>query len=549
MKDRILNILSVLIPPLLIFVVSAAEIVVRNWTEFSGEIVRSVEPFTIAATIYAVVGIVLLCLSRFGRLRIILYAYLLTAPAWHLFQITKYFLPSSLLSLIIFGLVFVIGVFMLRRVPLKPIRDFVMVYGTVIFAVYAFTISQSERPALAEVSHARKAAEQTAADLPNIYHIVLDEFQSDLFQAHLDDRLRSTLGGFRFYPNAVTPFGRTEVALAATFSGIEYAYDEPLYDYIARSFTQDSMIVRLRRAGYQTDAVLWTPYRQFRFKAQTLTSQFDTIYWQKRVRLERSADDRSALLTAMWFYRYFPPDLASMIIGPNHFKQLSDGTLLPNDAPIRSLRSFRNFLEREAAQADRGRYIFAHFMLPHFPEVLGVDCQYEIGKSTAPHEQAGCAVGLIEEFIGKLKELGRFESSLIFIHGDHGKWMVYREGELVQAQVSKDDLDWNWGRSRPLVLFKPAGVSAENTTLFVSPRRISLLDIAPTVFDSLNLPVTGKFSGQSLLATTFPNRAIRFYHMYDKDIKTVIDGDLRRYSVTDKGIFFESDIAVPSTTK
>ena len=176
------------------------------------------------------------------------------------------------------------------------------------------------------------------------------------------------------------------------------------------------MIERLRGWGYQTSAVLWTPYHQLKFKAQTFTSQFDTIYWQKRVQLERSADDQAALLTAMWFYKHFPADLASVIIGRNYFKQLKDGTLLPMDAPLRSLQSFRNFMDREAAQAGHGRYVFVHLMLPHFPEVLGADCQYQLGKLTLPREQARCAVGMIEEFIGTLKELGRFKTSLILIH-------------------------------------------------------------------------------------------------------------------------------------
>ncbi len=549
MKNRLLNIVSVLIPPLLIFVVSAAEIIMRNLADFSGGIGKSVEPFMIAAAIYTAVGILLLCVSKAGRLRIFFFAYLLTAPAWYIFQIARDLLPISFLSLIIVSLALAIGLFMLRRTPLKPIRDSIVVFGTVLLVAKAFTISQIEQRALTDVTHTRTASEQTKNDLPNIYHIVLDEFQSDLFQLYLDDRLKSALGGFRFYPHAITPFGRTEVALASTFSGIEYAYNEPLYDYIARSFTQDSMITRLRSAGYQTSAVLRTSYHKFEFKAQILTSQFDTIYWQKRVQLERSTDDRSALLMAMWFYKHFPADLVSMIIGPTHFKQLRNGTLLPNDAPIRSLQSFRDFMEREAAQAGHGRYVFLHLMLPHFPEVLGADCQYQLGKLTLPREQARCAVGLIEEFIGKLKELGRFKASLILIHGDHGKWMYYRDGNLVPVEASIDDLDWNWGRSRPLVLFKPAGVSAENAPLVVSPRRIGLLDIAPTVLDSLNLSVTEKFSGRSLLATKFPSRPVRYYHMYDKDFKTVINGDLRRYSVTDKGIFFESDIAIPSVKK
>ena len=40
--------------------------------------------------------------------------------------------------------------------------------------------------------------------LPNIFHIVFDEFQSDMFSAVLTDKYKKELGGFIFFPNAST---------------------------------------------------------------------------------------------------------------------------------------------------------------------------------------------------------------------------------------------------------------------------------------------------------------------------------------------------------
>ncbi|MGH9161819.1 MAG: hypothetical protein ACRD2X_17780, partial [Vicinamibacteraceae bacterium] len=67
-----------------------------------------------------------------------------------------------------------------------------------------------ERMASSQELGARTARWQRlgAPSFPDIYHIVVDEFQTDLFTALLTEARRKQLAGFRFYPRATTPFGR-----------------------------------------------------------------------------------------------------------------------------------------------------------------------------------------------------------------------------------------------------------------------------------------------------------------------------------------------------
>lgn len=528
----------------MIFAIPAAEIISKNPEYFDGSIVNSSAPLIAASLVYALIGGLLLLPRNVPGLRLLFFAYLLTAPAWYLLKISKTAFPADTIPAILVGLCLVVAVIFLRRADVARVRDLTLVFGGVIIVGKVLLIISADDRVRADTTVTRASPAPINATLPNIYHIVLDEFQSDLFTLSLDDTVKAALSGFTFYPDAITPFGRTGASIAATLSGTEYRYEQPLPSYIEGSFTERSVVNRLRDHGYRTGGVLWTPFRRFNF-----IGQFDSIYWQKNTSPRDIPDGHPRLLMSLWVYRSVPSDVAALFIPPHHFKQLEAGTLLPGDAPIKSLISFRKFIEREAGKPAHGRYEFVHLMLPHFPEVLGADCEYAFGKLTTPEDQARCAIQAIREFIARLKELGRFEDSLILIHADHGKWMHYDGGELVASEKGITDLEWNWGRSRPLVLFKPAGVAGGVAPLIISRRPIGLLDLAPTILESLGLSVGDKLAGQSLLKPDSRQGSTRYYHMYRQDLENVINGDLMRYTVTDGKITFDSAIPLPALGK
>jgi arylsulfatase A-like enzyme len=90
------------------------------------------------------------------------------------------------------------------------------------------------------------------------------------------------------------------------------------------------------------------------------------------------------------------------------------------------------------------------------------------------------------DLIARLKEIGRFDRSFIVIHGDHGGF--YRlEGNALTPSESTS--------RRSLLLFKPIGRSQP---FAVSESEASLMDIAPTLLDSLSVENELVFDGKVL---------------------------------------------------
>ena len=541
MKTWLLNIAAVIVPPLLIFINPAIKVIVSNYSYFSVGILPTITDFIIIAILYGGAGAILLLIALRGRHKYLFYAYLLTGPIWVLLGITKSYFPEGITSVAIAVLALLLGTFILRRAALTQVKGAVVLFGALIATSTGVSLTVTDRVIFPQPSTAYVSTEPANDALPNIYHIVMDEFQSDLFAIHVGDDLLETLTGFTFYREATTPFGRTEVALAATLSGTEYRYDRPLADYVHESFAEKSITYDLRRLGYAIDAYLWTSYGQFEF-----VKQFDEIYWEKKMTSSKILEDHSRILTAVWIYNQLPSILASRLIAPHHYNPLKSGTLLLDMAPAKSLLSFRKFIAEEKNRRPHSRYEFVHLMLPHFPEVLAADCSFTPGQLTSAADQAGCAVRLIEEFVAELKRLDRFDESIVLIQGDHGKWMYYEDGNLVRSKANATGLDWHWGRSRPLVLFKPPGETLDNAKLTVSTRPVTLLDIVPTIRDALGLPRKPAHVGYSLLDREFPEREVRYYHFYEKDRRRLIEGDLHRYRITDEGIAFDSIISIPT---
>ncbi len=131
-----------------------------------------------------------------------------------------------------------------------------------------------------------------------------------------------------------------------------------------------------------------------------------------------------------------------------------------------------------------GRYSFTHLLMPHPPYVLRPDCSYEpSGAKTDMLAQTQCTMELLFDFLGVLQTLGRFEDSLILVHGDHGGHYRMRDGKLI---------DYRSRSLRSLLLVKPVGRGQEDR-FEVSPRKSSLLDIAPTILDCVGIDVSREF--------------------------------------------------------
>jgi phosphoglycerol transferase MdoB-like AlkP superfamily enzyme len=128
-----------------------------------------------------------------------------------------------------------------------------------------------------------------------------------------------------------------------------------------------------------------------------------------------------------------------------------------------------------------------HFVIPHSPDVLAADCSYDAGgHETSQLEQSACATKLLVDFVDRLKELGRFNNSLVIAHADHGVYQPDNDAENPAERVSL----------RALLLIKPIGSDGD---LAVSEVESTVIDIAPTLLNALQVEHRLPVEGSSLL--------------------------------------------------
>jgi hypothetical protein len=328
--------------------------------------------------------------------------------------------------------------------------------------------------------------------------------------------------------------------MASIFGESDYDYTTSPSDFVNESLRGPSSSLEiLRGAGYEISAFVHL------MSLYGSPSPFDdTTLFRDYVDFDAGAD-YTRLANSLWVFANLPTSLAKIAVSDSDLAQLQGDNLLPDDAPAVSALSFKTFIQRERQLADAGRYTLVHLVLPHFPYVMSAECGYTDGIESTPAQQAACANSLMVSLVGELKELDRFESSVILIHGDHGARFSITADELVQVPDDVFSEEWSDARSRPLLLVKPAGVDASRN-LGVSEYPALLTDIMPTVFDSIEVPFEALDGRVSLLRDPLPSRPTRFYHFYNKGEDGLPDGELTRYVMHGEEITLDTVLPLPS---
>ena len=89
----------------------------------------------------------------------------------------------------------------------------------------------------------------------NVILVVLDEFQSDVFEEILeqDASLSDAFAGFTYFKNALAPGQYTFPSVPVMLTGIFYENTRPIPTYLEESFLTHSLFKSLTDAGVRTD--------------------------------------------------------------------------------------------------------------------------------------------------------------------------------------------------------------------------------------------------------------------------------------------------------
>jgi hypothetical protein len=520
---------AVAAPSLVVFVLPMVELIARNDEYFGGSYLlgRAIYGAGLAC---AAVGVGAWALSGRTVGRFAWTGYLLAAPA---FVVASFFggLRTAATALAV-GFVVVVGAAVLTWLgSARSIRTLAVVSAVVLAGALVSTVAGVVTAGTADTATGGaepSGAGPAGAAPPNVYHVVLDEMQTELFDQVLDGERRTALAGFTAYPDARTPYGRTEMSMASLFAGSDYAFDRSPSEFVEDALHGPSSgLQRLRDAGYEVsgDVPAANVYGE--------RLPFDHVQLPAAQDAASSAGD-AGLATSMWVYQNTPESLSVRVLPRRYFEQLEGGNLLPDTAPPRAVEAFEAFLDREPSQAGSGRYSLVHVLLPHFPYVLDEDCSHREGEETGPVAQATCAMDLVDRLVAELKELGRFDDSTIIVQGDHGARFGVEDGSLVPLKEEVFGEPYSAARSRALLLVKPAGTT-DAQPFAEDDYPAMLTDVVPTILDSVGAPLASAGDRTSLLADDRPVRTSRRYFFYDKDSHGLPDGRVTGYVVHEDG--------------
>lgn len=439
--------------PILLFLSNAFPLYFSNQVELNYQWVVLL-PFIIAAVVLFYVGFFLSKTKPTRFNLFLLRLYYLAGPALLLFSLLRE-MPviniESPLSLAVFCIVGItLALIFARKLNPDRIAMLMAAFGLLLLLQTTISIVSNLHNTMddsgAKVNGQNPSV--TEANLPNIYHLILDAYQPEIFDEGVTMSQKQSLGGFIYFPNASSLYNLTIWSIPSIFLGEEYHFPETDFEYKNRAFNgESSFLSSLKKQGYSTMAYTRKLYPfELGLFDETVAHSSNS---------KQLAVDNGDVFIALWIYRVLPKLLSrslakhGIVIDQSIYESLENKVFLADSAPQESLVSFQNYLSKEKYLPDKGRYTYIHLLLPHGPHLYDADCN-EVGKRSSSIElQSQCANHLIAQFIAELKRLGRYKQSLIIINSDHGS--DYRKNGGAWAKSAE-------GRSqRSLLLIKPAG--------------------------------------------------------------------------------------------
>ena len=318
----------------------------------------------------------------------------------------------------------------------------------------------------------------------NIFHIIMDSFQSDIFMELVrEEGLAELLDGFIVYPENISTGGRTILSVPALFATNIYDGTETESEYFNKAMN-GSFLHLLNKNGYVVNLL---PHVAMKGISYTNYFPIGATYAERRsTHMMRT----SSFLIDVSMFRQLPHFLKRVIYNNQNWRLSSLVTDPPNHVSFHQKAFFRDYTGKLETAYSKSAYHFLHLMPPHPPLVTLADGSY--AGTALPHtrenykNEARYILRLFMGFIEKLKNLEIYESSIILLQGDHGAGWA-RENDDSKAGKRA-------GRVSALLLFKPPGLGGP---LKSSAAQTSLADIPATLMGLLG--IKHPYSGESIM--------------------------------------------------
>lgn len=317
------------------------------------------------------------------------------------------------------------------------------------------------------------AAIQKVSSDYNIFHFVLDSFQTDAFLDLVRERhLQDSFTGFTLFieNSAVAP--HTSFAIPAIFSGEPFDGSMQPTTYYQRSIAHGFQTV-LYDKGFIVNLIPLIDMRNGKF------SNYYQIPSSYRGTTKDLRNHNAYLLMDISLFRMTPHFVRKLIYDDGNwfFSSLFDRRV--SDRTFRHRSFFKDYLDGLETDDQQPAYHFIHLMPPHPPYVTLADGSLsgKVLENTRENylNEARPMVELLGLFIEKLKTLGIYDRALIILQGDHGSQInPVIDGEEITSCVRR--------LAALLVVKRPHATGH----MEISKAPTSSLDIAPTILNDLD---------------------------------------------------------------
>ncbi len=318
----------------------------------------------------------------------------------------------------------------------------------------------------------------------NVIILVLDTFQTDIFQELINDNKKYSdqFKDFTYFRNSLGGFPSTFLSIPLILTGRYYDNSVPISQYQKEAFLSSSIPYILKKNGYQTE--LYVDRRLF------YCDQYVASNIKKSKDLNEVGNDLMYTYRVTLF-RYMPHYLKKYF--NDVFTEASNGDLRFADKVVSEIN------------ADSDKYVFKFFHLWAIHPPFHLNEQLELEEQEFSREgykeQAKATLEITDRFLTGLKKIGAYDNSLIFIVGDHGASASGFFGLNVKASehseysksVNRVKTKRTVASGLPLILIKPFG---SNRNMEISDAPVSLSDIPKTAISELGL--TANLPGENM---------------------------------------------------
>lgn len=318
----------------------------------------------------------------------------------------------------------------------------------------------------------------------NVVQIVMDGFQSDLFDAIIDDpanaELRERLRGFTVFRDNLGAFPFTQMSVPAYLSGRIYRNEIPVDDFVADVMQGNNILNVAFDAGFEVDIAAPIPLKHV-YGLGKHTHAYG-ISADENVTREHYVRADLAKLLDLSLFRVVP-HFAKSLVYRDHAWLLQPAMHRRGNNAVEyfaDLLFLSHLAETMTVDRDTPVYKMIHVMLAHQPTVGNENCVYDGVRATNRVNvtlQARCGLIYVSAVLQRMRELGIYDKSLIVLMGDHGAWLPVEDLRNEQAGPNSVTA-MGVAMAKPVLAVKPPGASGD---IQVSDAPTSVVDVPDTI--------------------------------------------------------------------